>query len=323
MPETTVSVAGLEVSTPALAFFLVCAGLALRAPVWPVHGWFSRLADEAPASVFVAVSAATVPVAVMTFCRVSNVLFPSVMDAGSGWILGAGMLNLFVGSVSIIAQRRLAGMVAYLCVVQLGLCLVGLGSQDASAMAGVIFHQLGGGLALAAIGLLMGGLATRAGVLELSPSSGGLARTAPAAAAVMGLAIGAFVGVPGMSGFVGQSLIAMGGYSRNALVLLAVGASSLLVAYSLFGAFRRLFLGEPEAAQAKGAGELTNSERIFLIPLVGLIVLLGFFPKPFLDWVRPTAAALVARTTEAPAPAAEAAPVESQPTPAAPSEQGP
>jgi NADH-quinone oxidoreductase subunit M len=184
-------------------------------------------------------------------------------------------------------------------------------------MVGVIFQQLGAGLALAVLGLLMGGLATRAGIFEVLGGAGGLSRTAPAAAVVMGLAIGAFVGAPGMSGFVGQSLIAMGGYARAPAVLVAIGISSLLIAYSLFGVFRRLFLGEPQTADRPSSGELTARERIYLIPLVALIVILGFYPKPFLDWVRPTAASLVSRPSaqDAASPAVEP---EQEPPPSAP-----
>jgi NADH-quinone oxidoreductase subunit M len=295
IPQKLISVAGVDVGISEVAFLFVCLGLALRAPVWPLHGWFSQLAHEAPPSVFVAVSAVSVPVAVMIFARLSNLLFPQIMSAGAAWVLGAGVLNLLVGSVAILSQRRLSALVAHLSLAHLGLALVGLGSQNASAMVGVIYHQLGFGLALAAFGLLLGGLSLRAGILDLSGSSEGLAERAPTAAAITGLAMGCFIGVPGLSGFVGQSLIVMGGYASHPAVLFIVGCTTLLIAYSLFGMFRQLFLGgadRSEGSDTRG-GELPPRERLFLIPLVALIVLLGFYPKPFIDWVRPTAFALV------------------------------
>ncbi|MFN7685744.1 MAG: NADH-quinone oxidoreductase subunit M [Oligoflexia bacterium] len=321
VPSRLVSIAGVEISLATLAFVLVCLGLALRAPIWPLHGWFSKLSDEAPDSVFVAVAAVVVPVAVSLFGRLSNLLFPSVLDACAPWVVGAGLINLILGAIAILSQKRLSGAVAHLTLAHLGLALLGLGSRNPSAMVGVIYHQLGIGLALAVLGLLLGAVARRVAIQEISGKSLGLVGRAPAAAAVMGLSICSFVGFPGLSGFVGQSLIVMGGYDAHPGALVVVGLSSLLVAYSLFGIFRQLFLAQtPESALAELPAEieLSKGERAFLVPLVAMMVLLGFYPKPFLDWIRPTATALVARgaaPTAQSAPAIQAPSTESSPIP--------
>ena len=131
-------------------------------------------------------------------------------------------------------------------------------------------------------------------------------------AAIMALSIGAVLGVPGLSGFVGQSLIVMGAFVWRPLATLAVGASALLVTHSLFGAFGRLFLGTPEdePSLSPKEGELSLRDRTLLIPLVALMVVIGFYPKPFLDRMRPAAARLIER------PSPNEGPVVAAPTPA-------
>lgn len=313
VPGKEIVLAGISVSVSHLAFLFVCLGLALRAPVWPFHGWFAEFANEAPASVFVAVAGVVVPSAVMIFARVSHLLFQDVLDSVSSWVVLAGVVNLFVGSVTILSQTRLSGLLSRLVLVHLGLSLIGLGSQDPSALVGVIYHQLAIGLAVTSMGLLFGALAERTGLHEVG-AAGGLVERAPGAAAVMALALGGFLGLPGLGGFVGQSLIVMGSFTTHPVSLFGVGAGFMLVTYSLFGVFKQIFLGPDRGFERKSSteAELTARERGFLVPLLVLLVLIGFYPKPFLDWVRPAAVALIAGKSEVkPAPAAAAVPAPS------------
>ena len=57
----TLSVAGFEFPVAPVAFGLVSLGLAFRTPIWPFHGWFTHVAKEAPATVFVALCAVSIP----------------------------------------------------------------------------------------------------------------------------------------------------------------------------------------------------------------------------------------------------------------------
>lgn len=305
-----ISIAGIETTAQSASFLLVCLGMALRAPIWPINGWFWHAAREAPPAVFVGVAGVTVPCAVVIFARLSHQLFPSVFEAASPWIVGVGATCLLVGAVAILSQKRLSLVLAHLVVVHLGLSLLGLGSRNADALVGVIFHQIGIGLAVAALGLLFGSLTRHWRIEEVSSEGVGLIDRAPRAAAVMALSIGAFVGLPGLSGFVGQSLVVMGSFVSRPATLPAVGAGLLLVIYSLFGVFRKVFLGQATAAGDEQA--FPARERVQLLPLVLLMLLLGFYPRPILDLIRPAAARLVAGH----APATEAVP-EPPPAPAA------
>jgi len=316
VPAKLISVAGIQTTVSGLAFLLVCAGLALRAPVWPLHGWFWQISSQAPASVFVCVAGIMVPAAGLVFVRLSHQLFPAVLSASAPWIAGAGVVSLLVGSVTILAQRRLSSVVAHLVLIQVGLGLLGMGSGNASALVGAIFQQLGAGLAVAAMGLLFGSLAQHWGVVEAPETSGGLVERAPLFAGVMALSVGAFLGVPGLSGFVGQSLVVLGAFASRPITLLLVGVSFLLVTFSLFGVFERVFLGRlGEAAKVSPReSELPARERLLLMPLVLAMLLLGFYPKPFLDRIRPEAGNLIHEApaavgvSTAPGPAASPVP---------------
>ena len=73
---------------------MICAGLALRAPIWPLHGWFTSVAQEAPPSVLVALSAITVPATAYIFIRLGYTLFPDTVAAAAPVIVAVGVVNL-------------------------------------------------------------------------------------------------------------------------------------------------------------------------------------------------------------------------------------
>jgi NADH-quinone oxidoreductase subunit M len=305
IPARTIQVSGVEFSASFLAFLFICLGLALRAPVWPLHGWFTRLVDEAPASVSVAVAGAMVPCAVQIFGRLTHLLFPAIFSAKANWIMVAGLINLLVGAIAANAQRRLPSMLSCLVLVQVGISLIALGSAHSSAMAGMTYHQLSSALAIAGLGLLFGALASKGRSPDLRARHEGSAMVfaAPVAGVVMALSLSTLVGVPGLSGFIGQGLVLMGSYSNSPWIIIPVGISFLLLMTCLFGAYRVLFLGGGLGSEASASDELTAREKGYLLPLVVLMVVFGLYPKPMLDVIRPTAEALLVKVAPAEAQA--------------------
>jgi NADH-quinone oxidoreductase subunit M len=144
----TLELAGLEFPVAPVAFSLVSLGLALRAPIWPFHGWFTHVAKEAPASIFVALCAVSVPVATYVFVKLCYSLFPETVVGATRWICLIGMLNLVICGLCAVAQRDLKLLVAFLCLSEVGLILLGVGSLNAAGIVGVSFQQLVMGLGL-------------------------------------------------------------------------------------------------------------------------------------------------------------------------------
>jgi NADH-quinone oxidoreductase subunit M len=115
---------GYEASVPVVAFSLISLGLAFRAPIWPLHGWFQHVAQEAPLSVVVAFGAATIPVAVYIFERLTCTLFPETLLHFAPAIVVVGTVNLLVGALCAVTQRNLRPLLAFLCISQVGMLLL-------------------------------------------------------------------------------------------------------------------------------------------------------------------------------------------------------
>jgi NADH-quinone oxidoreductase subunit M len=280
-----------------VSFVLISLGLALRMPVWPFHGWFTRSAEESPASVFVALSAVTVPVGAYIFVRLGYSLFPQTFAQASGVIVAIGAVNLVMGGLCAASQRGLRLLLAYLCVGEMGLVLMGAGSLSAAGVVGAIYHVLALGLSLGGFGLLAGIMLERTGELRFLddhgvPQMGGIASQAPTTALVGGVIVASLLGFPGLSGFVGRALLVVGGFSVYPVAMVIAGAVLLLATYYLFTMYRFVFLGKTGELTSSFA-DLTIREKAYLLPLVAALLAFGVYPKPLIELVRPTVMALL------------------------------
>ena len=116
----------------------------------------------------------------------------------------------------------------------------------------------------------------------------------------MAFSIATLLGVPGVSGFVGQSLIVMGSFATFPIVIPVAGLCFLLMTYCLFGVYRSLFLASETSVNTR---ELSARERGYLFPLLFLMAILGVHPRPLVNVIRPTAERFISgRAQAAPTP---------------------
>jgi NADH-quinone oxidoreductase subunit M len=288
---------GYDLSVSSASFVLMSIGLSLRAPIWPMHGWFTEIAQEAPSSVFVALAAGTVPVAMYILVKDCYSLFPETLGSAAQIIVVVGTINLVMGGVCAAAQNGLRRLLAFVCLSEVGLVLMGIGSLTATGLVGAVYQQLILGLGIAGFGLFSGIVSERTGHViflnELGERTfGGIATRAPLISVVAGIVVASLLGFPGFGGFVGHALVIIGIYSIHPVAVIVAGVALLLAAYCLFSMYRFVFLGKP-GGESSGFQDLTLRERGYMFPLVFALVLFGLYPKPLIDLIRPTVLTLL------------------------------
>ncbi len=274
------------------AFVFMILGISFRIPIWPLHGWFTFLATQAPASVFVIFAGILTPVGLYLLSKFSFSLFPVEFMEWSKVILTVGALNVVFGSIISVAQRELRLLMAYLTLAQCGVILIGFGSLDSAGVVGGVYQLLVIGLGLSGFGLFIGAVRSRKGHSaflneEGESNFGGWIGSAPVLALVTSLLMASLVGLPGLGGFVGQSLTMMGSFSVSPVTVLIVLSGVLVMTFALFAVFRNVFLGQPKDKENL-AVDLSMREKSLLMPIVGCLLFLGILPKPLLDLVRPS-----------------------------------
>jgi len=135
--------------------------------------------------------------------------------------------------------------------------------------------------------ILVGVIYDRAHTREID-KFGGMATQMPKYAAFFGFAFMASLGLPGLSGFIGEVLVFLGSFPvyRTITILAATGVI-FTAAYHLW-ALQRIHLGKWNDAVWKDRSifpDLTLREALTLIPMAAIVLVLGFWPAPMLDLI--------------------------------------
>jgi len=117
---------------------------------------------------------------------------------------------------------------------------------------------------------------------------GGLSAPTPVYAAAFGFFVFASVGLPGLSGFVGEFLTLVGTFSVYPWAAAVATFVMILAAGYLLWMFQRVVFGElSEFLRGLGSHltDMTRAEAMTLVPLGALVVIFGLFPGLVLDLI--------------------------------------
>jgi NADH-quinone oxidoreductase subunit M len=167
--------------------------------------------------------------------------------------------------------------------------------------------MLGHGLSTALLFCVAGYLMARRGSAQIA-DYGGVNQVAPVLAGTFLIAGLTAVALPGLSTFVSEFLVLVGTFVRYPWVGVIATLGIILAAVYVLWLYQRTMTG-PAVDAVRGMPDLNARELLAIGPVIALVILLGFYPKPALDVINPTTDVLmeqVGATDPEPAvPAAE------------------
>jgi multicomponent Na+:H+ antiporter subunit D len=197
----------------------VCLGaLAVKAAVFPVHGWLARAYGSASPAVAALFSGLHTKVAVYIVYRISSVVF----EGDGAWmtaIMVVAALTLAVGAFVALGESEIRPLMLFQMVSGIGFILIGVALfTPAGLTAGIVYmvHHM----------VVMASLLLIASAIEQTYGSGRLDRVAglrtrePLLTAAFVISALSLAGLPPFSGFV----------AKYALVLASAGAGQVLIA---------------------------------------------------------------------------------------------
>jgi hydrogenase-4 component F len=219
-------------SEPALvAFVLILTGLATKIGWAPVHNWLPDAHSEAPAPISALLSAALLPTVVLVAWRVKATLDVAVGGATAGALfLGFGLASVVVAIPFLWRGLPWKRLLAYSSLEHMGVIALGIGFGTPLAIAGVVIHVVGHGLAKALGFYAALPLLRRDPEAARQPPTGVLAASRPTALA-MGVSLGALGGLPPSPLFVSELLILLGGIAAGETAVAAVAAVALALGF--------------------------------------------------------------------------------------------
>ena len=173
---------GLSNNTWVFLGFL--AAFAVKAPIFPFHGWLVDAYRESPPEVAAILSGVVSKAAVYGLLRICIAKFDEPLGELQSWILAFAAVGLVYGSLLAFRARDVRAVVAYSSMAQMGLIVIGLFSLNELGVNGAILQSVAHGLVSATMFLLAGMVELRTGTSEFS-ALGGMARGRPALATVL------------------------------------------------------------------------------------------------------------------------------------------
>ncbi len=290
----------------ALALFVgALAGFAVKVPMLPLHTWLPDAYTEAPTGTTVVLTGAMSKLGLYGLLRILLPIFGAEMQAARTWLLWLAVATIVFPACTALVQRDLKRIFAYSSINHLGYCLLGifavlptLATQSApvverqAALQGVLLQMFNHGLTAAALFWFVALLEERSGGLRALEDFGGLRKPMPIFAGLMGIAIFASMGLPGLNGFVSEFLIFQGSVPlapwQATIALLGLLATAIF----FLGMVQRVFAG-PLNPRWVAMPDLALQEWLILAPAIALLVLLGVYPQWVMSIFNATAVHMV------------------------------
>jgi NADH-quinone oxidoreductase subunit M len=282
-------------------------GFAVKTPVVPFHGWLGSAYAEAAPETTKVLTGALSKMGVYGFLRILLPIFPEQMWRARTILLWLAVATIVLPALTAWAQTDLKRMFAYSSINHLGYCILGIVaaagstgadasfvSAKAAALTGVMLQMFSHGITAATLFWFLTLLERRSGGLLGLDDFGGLRRAMPVFSGLMGIALFASLGLPGLIGFPGEFLIFKGVFPLSwwAAALALIGL--LMTAVFLLTVLQRVFSG-PLRERWAGLQDLTLAERCMLAPGVALMFVVGLYPQLISGMLHGTVMQLVAQ----------------------------
>jgi len=277
-------------------FLAFAVAFAIKVPIWPLHTWLPDAHTQAPTAGSVILAGVLLKLGTYGFLRFGLYLFPEAAAWFAPAMVTLGTVGIIYGAVVATMQKDLKRLVAYSSVAHLGFIVLGTFSLTTQGLEGSVLQMVNHGISTGALFLLVGMISDRRHTREIAALKG-LQKVAPIFAGVFTVVMLSSIGLPGLNGFVGEFLVLLGSFTTRRWWSIVAASGVILAALYLLWAYQRVFHGEPDEDN-EGFAELNLREGLVMAPLIGLIVFLGIYPKPFLERVEPSIKALVAHVEE-------------------------
>lgn len=182
-----------------------------------------------------------------------------------------------------LSSPDLLRFVSYTSVSHFGFMVFGVFALTTQSLSGSVFYMLNHGFSTAALFLVVGFLIARRGSANVD-AFGGVQRTAPVLAGVFLMSGLSALALPGMSSFVSEFLVMAGAWQRYPIHTAVITLGMVLAAAYVLTVYKKTMTGPvTDQVSEKVNRDLDGRERLVVVPLLALLLILGFFPKPVLD----------------------------------------
>jgi NADH-quinone oxidoreductase subunit M len=250
---------------------------AIKAPLFPFHGWLPDAYREAPPEVTAVLSGVIAKAGTYGMLRIAIAKFPEPTSYYRTLMLTLGALSLVYGSVLAFRSPTLRGVVAYSSLAQSGLITIGLFAGTNLGYDGAVLQMVAHGLISTALFLIAGTIERRTTTDEFA-LLGGMAKGRPALATLL-MTVGIIsLAVPGSASFAGEFLILAGAFQRHWWWAVIGAGAIVLAAMYMLRAISAVLHEARGSTVSDEAMDLRPGELALVVPLVAALLVLSAWP---------------------------------------------
>jgi NADH-quinone oxidoreductase subunit N len=273
---------------------MLIGGFGFKMAAVPFHMWAPDVYEGSPTPITVLLAAGSKK---MAFAAAFKVFLVGLLAAKAdiGFALGiVSVLTMTVGNVLALSQTSVKRMLAYSSIAQTGYILIAIAVGTKTAVAGGALHVLthafmkgGAFVAVAAIAYLISS--------EQIGEYRGLSKRSPMLAFCMATFLLSLAGIPPLAGFWSKFLLFSGAVEAGDWWVWLAFAGVLNSALSLYyyvRVIKYMYVEEPPEG-ASDTGQVPWTYTAALIIAMAAVILIGFYPQPFIDAAMRAAGTLI------------------------------
>jgi NADH-quinone oxidoreductase subunit M len=243
------------------AFLAFGLAFAIKVPLWPFHTWLPDAHTEAPTAGSVILAGVMLKMGCYGFIRFNLPLFPDASKTLAPVIIVMSLIAIIYGAWVAMVQPDMKRLVAYSSVSHMGFVMLGLftfayglqGQKDVllgnntQAFSGAVMQMFSHGLLTGGLFLGVGVIYDRLHTRDIQTIQNTLrvANRMPLYASIFMLYTMGSLGLPGISGFIGEFLVFQGAFRVTGAISAIASVVIILAAVYMLWVYQRVIFGKP------------------------------------------------------------------------------
>jgi NADH-quinone oxidoreductase subunit M len=264
-----------------LAFFLAYA---IKIPLVPFHTWQASVYQKAPTVGTMLLSGIMLKMGLYSVIRWQLPIAPLAAKEYMNIFIGLGIAGVIYGSIVALRQRDIKKLLAYSSLAHVGLIAAGTYALNIDGLRGAVLQMMAHGFVV--VGLFFAAeIIFRRFETRTISEMGGIRAQAPVFASMFMILVFASVSLPSTFNFIGEFTVLYALFQIDIWFSILGGLTIILGAYYMLKLYQHSMLGETNTKKFK---DVTLSEGLVMVSIIGVIMFFGLYPKPLTDLITPS-----------------------------------
>lgn len=265
-------------------FFAFFAAYAIKIPIIPFHTWQAKVYQKAPTVGTMLLAGVMLKMGLYSVIRWQLPIAPQAAKTFMPILIALSIAGVIYGSIVALRQKDLKKLLAYSSLAHVGLIAAGCYTLTLDGLNGAVYQMIAHGFVI--VGLFFAAeIIFRRFETTAIADMGGIRTQTPKFTSMFMILVLASVALPGTYNFVGEFTVLYSLSQVSIWYAVLGGTTIILGAYYMLKMFQNTMLGE---TNTKIFTDVTTTEAITLIVIIGFLLFFGLYPKPIVDLVSPS-----------------------------------